>query len=124
MVKRGGKEIVTVDIYKETYDVLKERAKLDRYEVKEYINKILSSEVEKAKFLLKYMPSLSYAGKLDDMSMLFIKDKKIGDQVDVYVNDEGRLHCEYDGSDDCVHVQFALMLPQARELKGFKGPIY
>ncbi|MDE2589556.1 MAG: hypothetical protein KGL95_07820 [Patescibacteria group bacterium] len=124
MVKRGGKEIVTVDIYKEIYDALKERAKLERYEAKEYINKILLGEMERAKFLLKYMPSLSLAGKLDDMSMLFIKDKKIGDEVEVYVSDEGKLHCEYDESDECVHVQFALLLPQTKDLKGYKGSIY
>ncbi len=115
MVKRGGKEIITVDVEKEIYEILKKKAELGRYTVKEYINNILRRDAERTKILLKSMPRLSMAGYKKN-SMIFVGDKEVDDgSADVFVID-GKLYCEFCQSYDCEHVQFAALQPEAMEL--------
>jgi hypothetical protein len=42
MVKRGGKEVITVEIFKETYDTMKAIATKKRWSTKDYIHSIYS----------------------------------------------------------------------------------
>src|SRR5690606_39324369 len=58
MVKRGGKEVITVEIFKETYDVMKANAEKKRWNTKDYINTVLMEAIERDKFLQSYAPSL------------------------------------------------------------------
>lgn len=119
MVKRGGKEIITVDIEKDIYDILKKKAELGRYTVKEYINNILRKDTDRTKILLKSMPRLSMAGYKKN-SMIFVGDKEADDGVvDVFVGSSGELFCEFCESYDCEHVQFAALQPEAVELLSY-----
>jgi predicted CopG family antitoxin len=119
MVKRGGKEIVTVEIYKQVYDTLKERANLENSSVKDFINQILQNEVKRAKVLIRYFPHLSKVGMVGDI--LVVRDKKIKDDVDIFESN-GKLFCEHCESNDCVHIQYVMMLPDG--LKLLKGKLY
>lgn len=47
MVKRGGKEVITVEIFKETYDVMKVNAEKRRWNTKDYINTVLMEAIER-----------------------------------------------------------------------------
>jgi len=119
MVKRGSKEIFTVDIEKEIYDICKKKAELGRYTVKEYINNILRRDTDRAKILLKSMPRLSMAGYKKN-SMIFVGDKEVDDgSADVFVGSRGELFCEFCESYDCEHVQFAALQPEAAELLSY-----
>jgi hypothetical protein len=58
MVKRGGKEVITVEIFKETYEAMKVIANKKRWSTKDYINTALVEAIERDKFLQSYAPSL------------------------------------------------------------------
>jgi hypothetical protein len=46
MVKRGGKEVITVAIFKETYAVMKAIATRRHWNTKDYINTVLIEVIE------------------------------------------------------------------------------
>ncbi len=115
MVKRGGKEIITVDIEKDIYESLKIKAETGRYTIKEFINNILRIEMERSEKLLKSLPRLSMYGYKKN-STIFVGDKKLGDGfADVFVMD-GKMRCDECESYNCEHAQFAALQPEAIEL--------
>src|SRR5215510_5151438 len=59
MVKRGGKQVITVEIFKATYDIMKANAEKKRWNTKDYINTVLLESIERNEFLQSYAPSLS-----------------------------------------------------------------
>lgn len=81
MVKRGGKEVITVEIFKETYDTMKAIATKKHWSTKNYINNVLLEAIERDKFLYSYAPSLSKLGYEDNI--LFIRDAKLGKTTDL-----------------------------------------
>ena len=113
MVKRGGKEVITVEIFKETYDAMKVVAARKRWSAKDYINTVPMEAIERDKFLRSYAPSLSKVGYEDDI--LFIRDTKLGKTAEIYLRDRSlyRNVCE---SEDCVHIHHALALPEVAKL--------
>jgi hypothetical protein len=113
MVKRGGKEVITVEIFKQTYDVLKANASKKRWNTKDYINTVLTEVLERDKFLQTYAPSLSRIGFEDNV--LFIKDAKLGKTAEVYLKDR-TLYCSNCESKDCRHIHYALALPEVAKL--------
>ena len=58
-VKRGGRSVVTVEIFLENYEKIKKRAIQKRLNIKEYINDFLQVYLEKEEFLARVAPSLS-----------------------------------------------------------------
>jgi hypothetical protein len=110
MVKRGGKEVITVEIFKETYDAMKVIATRKRWSAKDYINTVLMEAIERDKFLQSYAPSLSKVGYEDDI--LFIRDIKLGKTAEIYLRDHSNI-CE---CKDCVHIHYALALPEVAKL--------
>lgn len=51
-----------------------------------------------------------------------IVDQKISHVVDVYVDEKGKkLFCEFDKSNDCEHVFFALKIPEVQQTLKRKG---
>ena len=88
MVKRGGKEVITVEIFKETYDAMKVVAARKRWSAKDYINTVLMEAIERDKFLRSYAPSLSKVGYEDDIQ--FIRDTKLGKTAEIYRRDRFR----------------------------------
>jgi hypothetical protein len=113
MVKRGGKEVITVEIFKETYDAMKVVAARKRWSAKDYINTVLMEAIERDKFLRSYAPSLSKVGYEDDI--LFIGDTKLGKTAEIYLRDRS-LYCNVYESKDCVHIHYALALPEVAKL--------
>lgn len=113
MVKRGGKEVITVEIFKETYDVMKANAEKKHWNTKDLINTVLAEAIERDRFLQSYAPYLSKIGYEDNV--LFIKDSKLGKTAEVYLRDRS-LYCNICESKDCTHIHYALALPEVSKL--------
>jgi hypothetical protein len=113
MVKRGGKEVITVEIFKETYDAMKARAEKKRWNTKDYINTVLVESIERDRFLQSYAPSLSKIGY--EGNILFIRDAKRNKTAEIYLRDRA-LYCNLCDEKDCVHIHYALALPEAAKL--------
>jgi len=113
MVKRGGKDVITVEIFKETYDVMKTTAAKRRWNTKEYINTVLVEAIERDRFLQAYAPFLSKIGFEDNI--LFVRDSKLGKTAEVYLRDR-TLYCNVCDSRDCIHIHYALALPEIAKL--------
>jgi hypothetical protein len=113
MVKRGGKEVITVEIFKETYDVMKATAAKRRWNTKDYINTVLMEAIERDRFLQAYAPFLSKIGFEDNI--LFVRDSKLGKTAEIYLRDR-TLYCNVCESKDCIHIHYALALPEITKL--------
>lgn len=113
MVKRGGREVITVEIFKQTYDVMKANAEKRRWKVKDLINTVLAEAIERDRFLQSYAPYLSKIGYEDNV--LFIKDSKLGKTAEVYLRDRA-LYCNICESKDCIHIHYSLALPEVAKL--------
>ena len=113
-VKRGGRSVVTVEIFVENYEKMKQRAIQKRLNIKEYVNEFLQGYLEKEEFLARVAPSLSvdsYQG-----NRITLKDVKKKILVDVfYVS--GELQCEADQSNNCIHTKFIWMIPEISKIK-------
>jgi hypothetical protein len=113
MVRRGGKEVVTVEIFKDTYDTMKAIATKKHWNTKDYINCVLLEAIERDKFLYSYAPSLSKVGYEDNI--LFIRDAKLGKTTEISLRDRF-LYCNVCNSKDCVHIHYAFALPEVAKL--------
>jgi hypothetical protein len=113
MVKRGGKEVVTVEIFKQTYDLMKSTAKKMHWNTKEYINSVLVDAIERDKFLQSYAPYLSKIGYQDNI--LFIRDAKASKTAEVFLKDR-TLYCGLCESKDCSHIHYAFVLPEVSKM--------
>ena len=100
---------MTVEIFKETYEVMKRNAAKRRWNTKNYINAVLVEAIEREKFLKAYAPSLSKLGYEDNI--LFIRDAKQGKTAEIFFRDRS-LYCNVCESNDCVHIHYALALPE------------
>ena len=113
MVKRGGKDVITVEIFRETYEVMKSVAERKRWNTKEYINSVLKDAIERDKFLQAYAPFLLKVGY--EGNILFIKDSKLGKTAEIYLREQ-TLYCNICESSDCIHIHYTLALPEAAKL--------
>ncbi len=113
MVKRGGKEVITVEIFRETYQIMKSVAEKKRWNTKQYINSVLKDAIDRDKFLQAYAPFLLKVGY--EGNILFIKDSKLGKTAEVYLREQ-QLYCNICESGDCTHIHYALALPEAARL--------
>jgi len=113
MVKRGGKEVVTVEIFKDTYDTMKSTAEKMRWNTKEYINSVLAEALERDKFLQTYAPYLSKVAYQENI--LFIRDAKKNKTAEVFLKDRA-LYCGLCESKDCVHIHYAFVLPEVAKM--------
>lgn len=113
MVKRGGKEVVTVEIFKDTYDTMKSTAEKMRWNTKEYINSVLAEALERDKFLQTYAPYLSKVAYQENI--LFIRDMKKNKTAEVFLKDRA-LYCGLCESKDCVHIRYAFVLPEVTKM--------
>jgi hypothetical protein len=113
MVKRGGKEVITVEIFKDTYDAMKLIATKKHWSTKDYINSVLIQAIERDKFLQSYAPLLSKVGY--EENILFIRDAKLDKTAEIYLRNTS-LYCNVCESKDCVHIHYALALPEVAKL--------
>jgi hypothetical protein len=113
MVKRGGKEVITVEIFKQTYDAMKSAAGRMHWNTKDYINSVLTEAIERDRFLQSYAPYLSKIGYQDNI--LFIRDAKAGKTAEIYLK-EKVLYCSLCESKDCNHIHYAFALPEVAKM--------
>lgn len=92
---------------------MKAIAQQKRWNTKEYINAVLTEVLEKDKFLRTYAPYLFKVGYNDNI--LFIKDGSLGKTAEVFLKDKA-LYCSVCESKDCVHIHYALALPEVAKL--------
>jgi len=74
------------------------------------------------RLLNEYKPRFEHYNTYIDHAT--IKDNQLGKSIDVYFR-ENAAWCELDDSTHCIHVQYALGLPQVKEAyqkKGLKNP--
>ncbi len=79
-----------------------------------FVNELLLMNVEKDAFLRKYAPKLAKVAYEDNI--LFIKDFELDRTVEIYLRDH-HLYCNLDNSKDCVHIHYALALPEVGRLQ-------
>jgi hypothetical protein len=113
MVKRGGKEVFTVEIFRETYEVLKSVAEKKRWNTKEYTNSVLKDSIDRERFLQAYAPFLQKVAF--EGNILFIMDTKIGKTAEIYLREQ-LLYCNLCESKDCIHIHYSLALPEIAKL--------
>jgi hypothetical protein len=113
LVKRGGKEVITVEIFKQTYDVMKSTAEKMHWNTKEYINSVLADAIDRDRFLQSYAPYLSRIGYQDNI--LFIRDAKESKTAEIYLKDR-MLYCGLCESKDCSHIHYALALSEVSKM--------
>ena len=115
MVIRAGREVITIEIYKEIHDSYLSRARAEnptsKPQIKHIINENLLMNLEKYEMLKKYAPYLSKVGMQDDT--LFIKDSKNNSIVEVRMKG-GKLVAS---NKNPIYVQFALALPEIVRLQ-------
>jgi hypothetical protein len=122
MVKRGGRDIIPVDIWKDNYSILKTEAIEKRYSIKDYINTILESVIKKNAFLEKYAPYLKVDGLRDNTIQLIDENPKKGRRfVDVQVKNH-ELVCLQDETNNCVHCYFVWAIPEVAKLNLKRPP--
>ncbi|HET6590727.1 MAG TPA: hypothetical protein VFG45_11255 [Candidatus Nitrosocosmicus sp.] len=113
-VKRGGRNVVTVEIFVENYEKMKQRAIQKRLNIKEYVNDFLQLYLEKEEFLSRVAPSLSVDSYEGNRITLKDINKKV--LVDVFYSN-GELQCDVDQSNNCIHTKFIWMIPEISKIK-------
>lgn len=119
---RLSNNIATVAIHKEIYNKVKLIAEEKGKTIQDYINETLLMNVEKDQFLKIFAPYLSLEHVSDNT--IFLYDAKKDQTILIKIkyreansyDDEVEVHCENDKSDECMHVRFALALPELMKL--------
>ena len=106
----------TLTIREEVYNKINEFHQKQQTPVKfnPWVSDYLLMSIEKDEFLKEYAPFLSKIGI--EGNRITIRDDKTKKYADVYLKDHS-LFCELDNSDSCIHVRFALALPELSLLK-------
>lgn len=113
-VRRGGRNVVTVEIFVENYEKMKQRAMQKRLNIKEYVNDFIQLYLEKEEFLSRVAPSLSVDSYEGNRITLKDTNKKV--LVDVFYS-SGELQCDVDQSNNCIHTKFIWMIPEISKIK-------
>lgn len=103
----------TVAIRHAIYKKLHERAEKQGTGLVSYVNDILASSLEKDEFLKMYAPHLSKKGIADNCLIIWDDMKKR--VAEVWLREQ-KLVCDLCQKDDCIHVHFALALPDIAKL--------
>jgi hypothetical protein len=109
--RTSGKEVMTLEVYKDTYDLFKKAAEERRYNTKEYMNTILKYNLMRLEFLQRQLPNLSI-DSCDD-GRITLKDSKEMKLIVVYFV-AGEFRCELDKSTNCIHTKFVWASPEVR----------
>lgn len=79
-----------------------------------WVSEYLLMNLERDEFLRIYSPSLEKIGIHNNR--ITIRDNKLDKLTDVFLKDE-EFFCSLDETDDCIHIHFALALPELGRLK-------
>ncbi len=112
-MKDKQKRNPTVAIEEATYQKVKNKAKEKGLTLVDYVNETLLLNVEKDNFLKNYAP---YIEKISVGETLVLRDHKTGKLAEVYLKNN-KMFCNQDEADDCIHIHFALALPELALLK-------
>ena len=108
----------TVRIREETYREIEkvlesdEMKRLGISSISQFVTNALIKQLEELR-----QESMEHVNMYDDH--VKIMDRKLGKMgriVSVYFKREGKPYCDYCGESDCIHVQFAWELPEARKV--------
>ena len=112
-------KVNTVDIIDQNvYESLANEAERTDQSLRKYVNEQLAMRVEKEKFMRRYMPKLKKLAF--DEGILFIKDSEEQDIAKIGLSrKEGLVHCTLCDSDTCIHVMYALAMPELGRLEYF-----
>ncbi len=103
---------VTAEIYDRLAKIYK-KEKTDK-SLTQWISEKLLMVLEKDEFLKNYAPFLSKIAVNE--SSVILRDEKIQRLVEIIYRDN-KFWCDVDEEECCVHVHFALALPELAELK-------
>lgn len=109
----GSKRKPTVAIKDDVYEKAKIKAAEKGLTLVDYVNETILQSVEKDAFLKTYAPHIE---KISTGDTIILRDNKIKKIVEVYLK-EGKMHCTNDENHDCIHIHFALGLPEVGNLK-------
>ena len=109
------KRLPNVAIMESIYELIKKKAEQKGQPIVQYVNEVLLMNIEKDDFLKTYAPYLSLAGHYENT--LLIHDDKLQRNAEIIMRD-GKLYCTlHEGEDTCIHIAFALALPEIAKLK-------
>lgn len=109
----GSKRKPTVAIKDDVYEKAKNKAAEKGLTLVDYVNETILQSVEKDTFMKTYAPHIE---KISTGDTIILRDNKIKKIVEVYLK-EGKMHCTNDENHDCIHIHFALGLPEVGRLK-------
>lgn len=125
MQNASSKKRMTVAIFAPVYEKVKEVADQRQTKIQDYINDTLLMNVDKDVFLKGYAPQLSlehvsensiflFDSELDCTVIIKVKNQKYED-----LNIQGlfTVFCETCKSDSCIHVRFAIGLPEIARIR-------
>jgi hypothetical protein len=105
-----------LSILNEVYDKIKSKYDSEKTGISfvRWVSDYLLMNLEKDEFIRSYAPHLSKIGIHENR--LIIKDTKKNQLAEIFLKD-GQLYCSLDESTDCLHIHFALALPELARLK-------
>lgn len=113
MAVKKYKRSPTVAISEPVYSKAKAKAEARGMTLIDYVNEILLLNVEKDDFLKRYAP---YIEAITVGNTIVLRDHKINKVAEIYMKN-GMLYCSHDESNDCMHIHFALALPDVAKIK-------
>ena len=119
MVKRGGGDVVTVDIYRELYSFIQKLTEPKGIPIKAYINYLLVCNMNKFEYTQQTFPYLSIDSYHKDR--IRIKDSENKKLVDVFQS-HGELFCEEHKELDCPHIRFIWINPEIGAISNVSVP--
>ncbi|MDE1725473.1 MAG: hypothetical protein KGH76_06220 [Thaumarchaeota archaeon] len=111
-LNHGYKRKPTVAIKDEVYEKAKSKAAQKGITLVDYINDIISQNMERESFIQNYAPHIE---KISSGDTIILRDNKIKKIVEIFFKDD-KLHCTND-EHDCIHIHYALGLSEIGSIK-------
>lgn len=109
---KGHRSITVREIIYEK--AFKKSQELKAKSLSTFIEDLILMNIEREEFLKRFAPGLSKVGFQNNA--IYIKDHKTNRIAEIYLTDH-HLWCSVDEASDCIHVHFALALPEIVMLK-------
>ena len=109
----------TVDILRhDTYKKLSYKAESQNTSLRKFVNDILEMYLEKEEFLSQYVPKIKKIAFED--GVLYLRDSEVGKTATIRYLD-GYIQCDVCDSKECIHVLYAMTLPELGSLEPIKS---
>jgi len=117
-----SKKRLTVAIFEPVYEKVKLAAEQKGKTLQDYVNETLLMNVERDGFLKVFAPYLSLEYVTNNT--IFLHDDKVNKTITIKLryqdndsfDDAVQVFCETDNSLECLHVRFAMALPELMQL--------